>query len=55
MSEWLRVEISADDEAHAAPAGGKETYCGQPVMFPMGIGEPTCPRCRLATLPDQRP
>jgi len=43
--DWFLAEVEPDSEAHAAPKGGKETYCGHPVMFPMGDGAPTCADC----------
>jgi hypothetical protein len=54
MTEWFRAEVEGDDVSHAAPSGGRETYCGKPVSFPMGAGEPTCPPC-LSAVTDADP
>lgn len=42
---WFLAEVEGDSESHAAPIGGKATFCNRPVTFPMGAGRPSCAHC----------
>jgi hypothetical protein len=44
--DWFLAEVEGLAETHAARE--RTTLCGVSVSFPAGLGDPSCPRCRVA-------
>jgi hypothetical protein len=44
--DWFLAEVEGQTETHAARE--RTTLCGVGVSFPVGLGDPSCPRCRVA-------
>jgi uncharacterized paraquat-inducible protein A len=44
--DWFLAEVEGQTETHAARE--RTTLCKVAVSFPAGLGNPSCPRCRVA-------